>query len=101
MTVDRNVHWDVAAAPATQLFPPTQAPTMWAQWRAHGQGRRLSVVPAFVVAPAFDISTLAPTSPALALGFVLINTTCVGPRPGGYAPWGQGALGLGARQGGM
>lgn len=101
MTVGRNVHWDVAVAPVTLLFPPTQAPTTWAPWHATGKdGASLSYTQ-FVVAPAFDFSALAPISPALVLGFLLINTTGVGPRPGGYAPWGQGALGLGARRGVM
>ena len=55
-------------------------------WRASGfDARSVLADPQFVDAPGLDFSHLQPTSPAIALGFVPIDTSGVGPR----APWAQ------------
>lgn len=81
MTLADNVYWSSAAAPSTLTFPPTQDPTSWAQWTAEGKDAGSIVAdPQFVDASGFDFSHLQPTSPALARGFVPIDTSTVGPR---------------------
>jgi hypothetical protein len=83
MTVDDNLYWHTAYPdPASTLrFAPTQDPTTWAQWQQNSKdGHGLIADPLFADAEAFNF-TLLPNSPALALGFVPIDTSDVGPRP--------------------
>jgi hypothetical protein len=77
-TFDYNVYWTTASAPSSLTWPPDpQAPITWQQWQAQGQDPH-SVVqdPQFTTFP-----NLAPSSPALALGFQPIDISDVGPRP--------------------
>ncbi len=84
MTFDNNVYWSTGVDdPGSQLsFPSTQDPTTFAEWQAKGKdGHSVIADPQFVDPTALDFSDLEPTSPALALGFVPIDTSGVGPRP--------------------
>lgn len=84
MTFDYNVYWSTAlSSPVTQLtFPPTQKPTTFPEWQNQSKdGHSIISDPLFVDAEGLDFSHLEPTSPALALGFVPIDTSTVGPRP--------------------
>lgn len=81
MTLDNNVYWSLVPG-ATLRFPSTQDPTTFAEWQAEGKDVHSVVAnPLFTNATNYDFSSLDPKSPALALGFVPIDTSTVGPRP--------------------
>jgi hypothetical protein len=77
---DYNLFWSVTGAPPT--FRRTRNETVdLAGWRALGYDRHSVVAdPGFRDAANYDF-TLAPDSPALALGFTPIDLNGVGPRP--------------------
>ena len=89
MHYDENVYWaaggDTAKLPSRPLFNGRN----FSAWRASGYDARSALAdPQFVDAAGLDFSRLQPTSPALALGFVPIDTSRVGPR----APWAQARI---------
>lgn len=87
MTMDYNLYWSYSVPGSNLTFPPTNAPTSWAQWQAGGKDAHGVVAdPLFEDPGAYDFSHLDPRSPALALGFVPIDTSAVGPRPGVAGP---------------
>jgi hypothetical protein len=85
ITSDFNLLWDVSGrepvANYTGFYRPSGDTLGLAAWRALGHDRHSVVAdPKFRDLAAFDF-TLAPDSPALALGFRPIDTSDVGPRP--------------------
>jgi hypothetical protein len=92
-TFDSNLYWSTTATAAAAVgghhaltFPGNQSFAAWQQSGAGPKGGEdaHSVVadPGFVDAAAFDFR-LKSGSPALALGFLPIDTSSVGPRPRG------------------
>jgi hypothetical protein len=80
MTFVRNVYH--ATDGRLLAFPPTQAPTSFAQWQAQGKDAgSLLADPLFADAAGGNF-TLLPGSPAHSLGIVSIDVSAVGPRGG-------------------
>jgi hypothetical protein len=81
MSLDNNTYWSLVVPPSTLQFPSTQAPTTFSEWQSEGKdGSSVVADPKFVDSEALDFSHLEESSPALALGFVPIDTSDVGPR---------------------
>ena len=81
MTFERNVYFQLGGASQPPLaFPPSQAPTTFAQWQAQGKDAGSLVAdPRFGDAAAYNF-TLDDDSPARALGIESIDLSDVGPR---------------------
>jgi hypothetical protein len=81
VSCDYNNYWGYHQQPSELVFPPTQAPTTWVVWQAHGKDINSVIAdPNFQDAMSLDF-TLLPTAPALHLGFNPIDTSHVGPQP--------------------
>jgi hypothetical protein len=87
MSYEANVYWSSTANDTGGLASrPLFNARNFSAWRASGfDARSVLADPQFVDAPGLDFSRLRPTSPAIALGFVPIDTSGFGPR----APWAQ------------
>jgi hypothetical protein len=86
MTFDSNLYWhNMLEDPASQLvFGASGDPLSFAGWQALGKDAGARVAdPLFVDTEGLDFS-LRPDSPALAMGFVPIDTSTVGVRSGAY-----------------
>ena len=86
MSYDANVYWAATSDTGGLKSRPLFNSRNFSAWQASGfDARSVLADPQFVNATGLDFSHLLPTSPAIALGFVPINTSGVGPR----APWAQ------------
>ena len=86
MTFTGNLYWHNSVDDPTQalIFGASYNPLTFAAWQASGKDSGSRVAdPLFVDAEGFNFD-LQPSSPALAMGFVPIDTSTVGVRSGAY-----------------
>ncbi len=76
---DLNLYWDVTGKPLT--FSDRTQTIGWEEWRKLGHDWHSVIADPKFRDPEHDDFTLEPDSPAWALGFKLIDTSDVGPRP--------------------
>lgn len=81
MEADLNLYWDVRGTPVLNADGETRRGL--SEWQALGYDRRSIVADPRCADLAARNFALAADSPALALGFMPIDLTDVGPRPGG------------------
>ena len=80
-TLNDNVYWSESSdGIASRLLFNGANFSTWQRTLPYYDAKSTLADPLFVNAASFDFTDLEPTSPALALGFVPVNVTDVGPR---------------------